>query len=88
MTPTEGGSVGDHGAVPEPDLRVGDRVEYAGPDLGTAELPRGYGWLRRGTLGTVVNIGGAGEIWVGWDTGGEFRMEPDELRPTGEQQSS
>jgi hypothetical protein len=59
---------------------VGDRVEY----LGAAELPRGYGWLRRGTLGTVVNIGPAGEIWVGWDTGGVFRMEPDEVRATGE----
>ena len=63
----------------------GDRVEYIGPDLGERDLPRGYGYLRRGTLGWVINVGGAGEVWVGWDTGGVFRMEPEEFRLTGDQ---
>ncbi len=65
---------------------VGDRVEYIGADLGLQELPRGYGWLRRGALGTVIDIGGAGEVWVGWDTGGEFQMAPEEFCLTGERE--
>jgi hypothetical protein len=67
-------------------FQVGDRVEYIGLDLEASDLPRGYGWLHQGTLGTVINIGGEGEIWVGWDTGGEFRKEPEELRLTGERE--
>jgi len=58
----------------------GDRVEYIGPDLGPRDLPRDHGYLRRGTLGWVINIGGSGEVWVSWDTGGVFRMEPEEFR--------
>ncbi len=39
-------------------------MEYVGPGLAAADLPRGYGWLHHGTLGTVINIGGGGEIWI------------------------
>lgn len=34
-------------------------------------------------LGTVINIGGGGDIWIDWDSGGQFKMEPRELEPTG-----